>query len=75
MMHAFLDREKPPLAIIADKANGSTKKLDGKSPKRAHYASFRQRVTPGIRLPTRFEKYVHNFLAMLHIFAIKCWIN
>ncbi len=27
------------------------------------------------RLSTRFEKYAQNFLAMLHIFAIKCWIN
>ena len=27
------------------------------------------------RLATRFEKYAQNFLAMLHIFTIKCWIK
>jgi transposase len=27
------------------------------------------------RLATRYEKLSRNFLAMLHIFAIRCWIN
>lgn len=27
------------------------------------------------RLSTRFEKHAANFLAMLHLFAIKCWIK
>ena len=27
------------------------------------------------RLSTRFEKNATNFLAMLHLFAIKCWIK
>jgi transposase len=27
------------------------------------------------RLATRFEKLTRNFLAMIHIFAIRCWIN
>lgn len=27
------------------------------------------------RLSKRFEKYAQNFLAMLHIFASKCWMN
>ena len=27
------------------------------------------------RLATRFEKYATRFLAMLHIFPIRCWIN
>ena len=27
------------------------------------------------RLATRFEKYATSFLAMLHIFPIRCWIN
>ena len=27
------------------------------------------------RLATRFEKLSHNFLAMVHIFAIRLWIN
>ena len=27
------------------------------------------------RLSTRFEKHAQNFLAMLHLFAIKCWIK
>jgi len=27
------------------------------------------------RLSTRFEKHAQNFLAMLHLSAIKCWIK
>jgi len=27
------------------------------------------------RLTTRYEKLKRNFLAMAHIFAIRCWIN
>ncbi|WP_120633760.1 transposase [Ruegeria sp. EL01] len=27
------------------------------------------------RLTTRYEKLKQNFLSMLHIFAIRCWIN
>ena len=27
------------------------------------------------RLATRFEKLTPNFLAMVHIFAIRLWIN
>jgi transposase len=27
------------------------------------------------RLSTRFEKHPQNFLAVLHLFAIKCWIK
>ena len=27
------------------------------------------------RLTTRYEKLKRNFLAMVHIFAIRCWIN
>lgn len=27
------------------------------------------------RLATRFEKYGQNFLNMIYLFAIKCWIN
>jgi len=27
------------------------------------------------RLATRFEKTARNFLAMLHLFAIRCWAN
>ncbi len=27
------------------------------------------------RLTTRFEKLKRNFLSMLHIFAIRCWLN
>ena len=27
------------------------------------------------RLATRFEKLSRNFLAMIHIFAIRLWIN
>jgi transposase len=27
------------------------------------------------RLTTRYEKLKRNFLSMLHIFAIRCWVN
>lgn len=27
------------------------------------------------RLATRFEKTKRNFISMIHIFAIRCWIN
>ena len=27
------------------------------------------------RLATRFEKTAKNFLSMIHLFAIRCWIN
>lgn len=27
------------------------------------------------RLTTRYEKLKANFLSMLHIFAIRCWLN
>lgn len=27
------------------------------------------------RLATRYEKLQRNFLSMLHIFAIRCWLN
>ena len=27
------------------------------------------------RLATRFEKHGQNFLSMLYLFAIRCWIN
>lgn len=27
------------------------------------------------RLTTRYEKLKRNFLAMVHIFAIRCWLN
>lgn len=27
------------------------------------------------RLTTRYEKLKRNFLSMLHIFAIRCWLN
>jgi len=27
------------------------------------------------RLTTRFEKLKRDFLSMLHLFAIRCWLN
>lgn len=27
------------------------------------------------RLTTRYEKLKQNFLAMVHLFAIRCWLN
>ena len=100
MMHAFLDWEKPPLAIIADKAYGSgmirqqiaegralcvvPAKSNARNPA-SHDANiyamrniverFFCKMKDMRRLSTRFEKYAQNFLAMLHIFVIKCWIN
>jgi transposase len=100
MMHAFLNWEKPPLAIIADKAYGSAKirqqipdeaaicvvpaKSNARNPvphdanlyaMRNIVERFFCKMKDMRRLSTRFEKYAQNFLAMLHIFAIKCWIN
>ena len=100
MMHAFLDWQKPPLAIIADKAYGSgmirrqtaekgalcvvpaKSNAHNPAPHAANLYAMRNIVERVFckmkdmrRLSTRFEKYAQNFLAMLHIFAIKCWIN
>lgn len=100
MMHAFLDWEKSPLAIIADKAYGSgmirrqiaeegalcvvpaKSNARNPAPHDANLYAMRNIVERFFckmkdmrRLATRFEKYAQNFLAMLHIFAIKCWIN
>jgi transposase len=100
MMHAFLDWDKPPLAIVADKAYGNSKitrqvadegamcVVPAKSnarkpvPHDANLCAMRNIVERFFcemkdmrKLSTRFEKYTQNFLAMLHLFAIKCWIN
>ena len=85
-MHAFLDWEKSPLAIIAEE--GALCVVPAKSnarnpePHDANLYAMRNIVERFFckmkdmrRLATRFEKYAQNFLAMLHIFAIKCWIN
>ena len=100
MMGAFLDWDREPLAIVADKAYGSTRirqqiadegalavipsKSNARKPiahdsklyaKRNIVERFFCKMKDMRRLSTRFEKYAQNFLAMLHIFAIKCWIN
>ena len=100
MMEVFLNWQKPPLAIVADKAYGSAKirqqvadeaalcVVPSKSNARhpiAHdknlYAMrniverFFCKMKDMRRLATRFEKYATSFMAMLHIFAIRCWIN
>ena len=100
MMHAFLEWNKPPLAIVADKAYGSAKirgqiadegalcvvpaKSNARKPiphdpnlyaMRNIVERFFCKMKDMRRLSTRFEKYARNFLAMLHLFAIKCWIN
>jgi len=100
MMDAFLDWDTPPLAIVADKAYGSTKirqqvadegalcVVPSKSnareliPHDTNLYAMRNIVERFFckmkdmrRLSTRFEKHATNFLAMLHLFAIKCWIK
>jgi len=100
MKSAFLDWDKAPLAIVADKAYGSRKirtriadegtltVIPSKSSERQpipHDANlYAQRniverffctMKDMRRLSTRFEKLKRNFLSMIHIFAIRCWIN
>jgi len=99
-MGAFLDWEKAPLAIVADKAYGSAKirqqiadegalavipsKSNARNPiphdpnlyaQRNIVERFFCKMKDMRRLATRFEKTAKNFLAMLQLFAIKCWIN
>ena len=97
---AFENWRKPPLAIIADKAYGSSAirqaiadegavaVIPSKSNERRPiphdpnlYAMrnlverFFCRMKDMRRLTTRYEKLKRNFLSMLHIFAIRCWLN
>jgi transposase len=99
-MSAFLGWEKPPLAIVADKAYGSAQirqniadegalavipsKSNARKPiphdatlyaMRNIVERFFCRMKDMRRLATRFEKFGRNFLSMLHLFAIKCWIK
>jgi len=100
MIYDFLDWEKSPLAIIADKAHGSgmirrqiaeegalcvspaKSTARNSTPHDANLYAMRNiferffcKMKNMRRLATRFEKYAQNFLVILHIFAIKCWIN
>ena len=97
---AFLDWDRPPLAIVADKAYGSKAIRQSIAdegplaviPSRSNarvpiphdpnlYAMrnlverFFCRMKDMRRLTSRYEKLKHNFLAMVHIFAIRCWIS
>ena len=99
-MSAFLGWEKPPLAIVADKAYGSAQirqniadegalavipsKSNARKPiphdatlyaMRNIVERFFCRMKDMRRLATRFEKLGRNFLSMLHLFAIRCWIK
>jgi transposase len=99
-MPAFLDWNKAPLAIVADKAYGSAAIRQGiadegalavipsKSnarkavPHDANLYAMRNIVERFFckmkdmrRLATRFEKLGRNFLSMIHLFAIRCWIK
>jgi transposase len=100
LMGAFLNWQKPPLAIVADKAYGRARirqaiadegalaVIPSKSNARElipHdknlYAMrniverFFCKMKDMRRLAMRFEKSGHNFLNMLYIFAIRCWVN
>jgi len=100
MMEVFLDWQKPPLAIVADKAYGSAKirqqiadeaaiavipsKSNARQPIPHNAGLYRMRnvverffckMKDMRRLATRFEKKARNFLSMVQLFAIKCWIN
>jgi len=99
-MDAFLDWDKSPLAIVADKAYGSAKirqgiadegalavipsKSNARKPiphdpnlyaQRNIVERFFCKMKDMRRLATRFEKLGRNFMAMLHLFAIRCWIK
>ena len=99
-MGSFLDWEKAPLAIVADKAYGTAKirqqiadegalavipsKSNARNPiphdpnlyaQRNIVERFFCKMKDMRRLATRFEKSAKNFLAMIQLFAIKCWIN
>ena len=96
----FTGWQKPPAAIVADKAYGSNAirqaianegaiaVIPSKSNARhpiAHdpdiYAQrnlverFFCRMKDMRRLTTRYEKLKRNFMSMIHIFAIRCWLN
>jgi len=100
MMHAFLDWQKPPLAIVADKAYGSAKirqqiadeealavipsKSNARNPiphdknlyaMRNIVERFFCKMKDMRRLATRFEKKAVNFLSMVQLFAIRCWLK
>lgn len=100
VMRAFLDWNKAPLAIVADKAYGGRKirqaiadegalaVIPSKSNARrpvSHDANlyvmrniverFFCKMKDMRRLATRFEKLGRNFLSMLYLFAIRCWIK
>lgn len=100
LMGAFLDWDKPPLAIVADKAYGSKQirqsiaeegalavipsKSNARDPiphdknlyaMRNIVERFFCKMKDMRRLATRFEKLGRNFLSMLYLFAIRCWIN
>jgi len=100
VMSAFLDWDKPPLAIVADKAYGSAtirqsiadegalavipSKSNARKPTPHDANLYAQRniverffckMKDIRRLATRFEKLGRNFIAMLHLFAIRCWIK
>jgi transposase len=97
---AFENRRQPPLAIVADKAYGSSairqaiadegavavipSKSDARRPvphdpglyaMRNLVERFFCRMKDMRRLTTRYEKLKRNFVSMLHIFAIRCWLN
>lgn len=97
---AFLEWRAQPMAIVADKAYGSSvihqaiadegalavipSKSNAKVPvphdpnlyaMRNLVERFFCRMKDMRRLTTRYEKLKKNFLSMLHIFAIRCWIN
>jgi len=44
-------------------------------PCQARVERFFCRMKDMRRLTTRYEKLKRNFLSMLHIFAIRCWLN
>jgi transposase len=100
LMDAFLNWDKSPRAIVADKAYGSKKirqaiaeegalavipsKCNERNPiphDKKLYAMrnlverFFCKMKDMRRLATRFEKHGANFLSMLYLFAMRCWIN
>ncbi len=70
----------PSIGVRSNLKNGIVR--GGRSPHDTGLYKMRNIVEPFFcimqdmrRLATRFEKLSRNFLAMIHIFAIRLWIN
>ena len=80
-MAELLESAAAPFAVVADKAYSSRAILQLIADNDALYKMrniverFFRTIKEMRRLATRFEKLSRIFLAMIHIFAIRLWIN